>query len=343
MKRYIAIDSGKSSTKIASYDVNTKLITKRSFRTRIGEGTFEDDDPGAATYIVEYEGKVYKIGANADTDASLSTSKKDFTHKLCTLYAIASFCSENEVDEVNAAIGIPVKDYEVVKSRNEYREYILPEGEITMSYKLTGTSPVVTKTFRIVTRQVYPESMGAIFADGVNPSEAVAVIDIGHLNVNQTIYNGGQPDKEYSMTDTLGGNALVSGLSQKLSSTFSFIDCKQTGEILTRSHDKRCLIPKRVTANSAEIENSSRAIIDDYLHDHVTKILEHCKSAQWPVDYLDFVFIGGTTRLLKDEIYDVFGEQVVIPNDPVFANVCGFLKILCGKTMKIEINLKEVA
>ena len=98
MKRYIAIDSGKSSTKIASYDINTKLITKRSFRTRIGEGTFEDDDPGAATYIVEYEGKVYKIGANADTDASLSTSKKDFTHKLCTLYAIASFCSENEVD-----------------------------------------------------------------------------------------------------------------------------------------------------------------------------------------------------------------------------------------------------
>lgn len=100
---------------------------------------------------------------------------------------------------------------------------------------------------------------------------------------------------------------------------------------------------ERVTANSAEIENSSRAIIDDYLHDHVTKILEHCKSAQWPVDYLDFVFIGGTTRLLKNEIYDVFGEQVVIPNDPVFANVCGFLKILCGKTMKIEINLKEVA
>ena len=37
--------------------------------------------------------------------------------------------------------------------------------------------------------------MGAIFADGVNPSEAVAVIDIGHLNVNQTIYNGGQPEK----------------------------------------------------------------------------------------------------------------------------------------------------
>lgn len=67
-------------------------------------------------YIVEYEGKVYKIGANADTDASLSTSKKDFTHKLCTLYAIASFCSENEVDEVKLAIGIPVKDYEMVKA-----------------------------------------------------------------------------------------------------------------------------------------------------------------------------------------------------------------------------------
>lgn len=343
MKRYIAIDSGKSSTKIALYDPSTKTITKRSFRTRIGEGTFEDDDPGTATYLVQYEGKTYKIGANADTDASLDTSKKSFTHKLCTLYAIASFCSENEVDEVNAAIGIPVKDYEVVKNRNEYREYILPDGEITLSYKLTGTSPIVTKTFRIVTKQVYPESLGAIFADGVNPNDTVAVIDIGHLNINQTIYNAATPDKEYSITSTLGGNALVNGLSQKLSSTFSFVDNKKTAEILTRPHEKRCLTPKRVTADSAMIENESREVIDKYLLDHVKNILEACRGAQWSVDYLDMVFIGGTTNLLRNEIYEIFGEQVIIPQDPVFANVCGFLKILCGKTLGIEINLREAA
>ena len=339
MKRFIAIDSGKHETKVAVYDVATDTVLTRRFRTRTGIGTFEDDNPGRDTFLMEFEGKTYRIGRNADADAELQTTKKTLTHKLCTLYAIASICSENEVDEVYAAIGIPVKDYENVENRNDYREYILPQGEITVKYKNSGEGPIITKTFKIVERQVHPETLGAIFAvDGIDMTGSVAVIDMGHLNVNQTIYNGGEPDKEYSMTDTLGGNALVTGLSQKLSSLYSFINEKQTADILLNTGDDRCLKPRK---ENKEVEISSKAIIDEYLLNHVQKIMNHCEAGQWSVDYLDFVFIGGTSFLLREEIKKIFGAHVVMPDDPVLANTLGFLRILCGRNLNKKIDIKN--
>lgn len=336
MKRYIAVDSGKNATKVATYDPETKKVSLTKFRTKTGKGTFEDDDPGKNTFIMEYEGNIYKIGRGAESDAELVTSKKTPAHKLCTLYAIASVCSEDEIDEVSVTIGIPVKDYENVELRNEYRHYILPEGDITVTYKNNGEMQPVTKTFRIVNRFVRPETLGALFiGDKVNTG-TVAVIDIGHLNVNQTVYNNLEVDNEYSMTDTFGGNALVSGLSQKLSSKYTYINEKTTADILMKTGEDRCLKPNRT---NPQIEKESRELIDEYMLNHVKKILAHCESAQWSVDYMDFIFIGGTSYLLKNEIREVFGENVIIPEKPEYANVIGFLRIMCGKLLDIKIEV----
>lgn len=175
MKRYIAVDSGKGNTKVAVYDAATEKVRTSIFETKYDEGTFEDTDPGRDTFIVEMKGRTYKIGHASSLGAELTSSKKTFVHKLCTLFAIARECSENEVDEVYAAIGIPVKDYQEVNIRNEYRKFILPDEEITVSYKLTGDSDVITKTFRIVGRYVYPETYGAIFIDGVDPLSLIHI------------------------------------------------------------------------------------------------------------------------------------------------------------------------
>ena len=43
MERYIAVDSGKHSTKIAIYDQEKEETMKFRFRTKINEGYFEDE------------------------------------------------------------------------------------------------------------------------------------------------------------------------------------------------------------------------------------------------------------------------------------------------------------
>ena len=331
MKQYIAIDSGKSNTKIAHLK-NNEIVTS-SFLTRIEESTFDDDDPGSNTALVEYEGVVYKVGKGAKRHAELSTSKKTFEHKLATLYAIATCCSENEIDEVYAAIGIPVKDHEVVEERNIYREYILPDGEITIRYKAAGSEKIITKTFKIVGKKVYPESIGAVLLPGIDPSGTVAVVDLGHLNINLTIYNCGDVDREYSVTNTMGGNALVTGLSQHLSSHFGAVGPKQIADILCKKGEARCLVPKK---QNADIENKSREMINQYLLDYVKKIKDECVTAQWSVDYLDFAFIGGGVKLVGNEIKQIFGDHVAIAENPVYVNAIGFLKIMTGKLLGID-------
>lgn len=334
MERFIAVDSGKSATKYAVYDANTQTITESKFMTKVSAGNFADDAIEKNTFIMEYMGNVYKIGHGATNEAEAVTSKKTPIHLICTLYAIASICSEDEIDQVHAAIGIPVKDFENVDNRNEYKSYILPEGDITISYKENSDAPVKTKTFNIASRHVYPETMGALFiTDKVNTG-TVAVIDIGHLNVNETVYNNVEVDNVYSLTDTLGGNNLVTGLAQELSSAFSLVDEKTTCRALMKSGADRCLKPTRP---NPEIEKRSKEIIDTYTLNHVKAIRRLCDSKRWPVDFMNFIFIGGTSKLLKKEIYEVFGEDVLIPDNPEFANCRGFLRIMVAKVLHIEI------
>lgn len=334
MKRYISVDSGKNATKIAVYDPKTEQISVKKFRTKMSKGYFEDDAIESETMIAEIGGNVYKIGMGAMMEAETTTSKMTDIHKNCTLLAIARECSENEVDEVYAAIGIPVKDYEDVLSRNAYRAFILPEGEITVRYKESSEAPIKTKTFRIVSRDVFPETMGALFVDGYVPDAMTAVIDIGHLNVNLTVYVGIEVDKKYSLTDVLGGNNLVTGLAQELSAAFSLCDEKTVAMVLAREGDNRCL---RTVNPNPDLEKRSKEIIDEYMLNHVLEIKRKCDAKRWPVDFMNVIAIGGTSYILRNEIREVFGQNVIIPNNPEFANAKGFLRIMIGKRLHKDI------
>ena len=214
--------------------------------------------------------------------------------------------------------------------------YILPEGDITVSYKLNNTD-VITKTFRIVSRMVYPETMGALYITNHVNTGTVAVVDIGHLNMNLTVYTNLEVDRAYSLTNTLGGNNLVTGLAQELSSSLmSLVDEKTVARALLCEGDKRCLHPNRP---NKEIEEKSKKIIDEYTLNHVEEIRRKCDNKQLPVDFIEFIFIGGTSVLLKKEIRDVFGESVVIPDNPEFVNTIGFLRVMCGKLLGIKIEV----
>ena len=338
MERYIAIDSGKYATKIASYDPQKETVSYNKFRTKISEGDFRDDALELSTLIMEYDGHVYKMGNGAIQEAELNTSKASDIHRLCVLTAIALNTSADEVDDVHVAVGIPVKEWENVEKRAAYKEYILPDGMVEIKLMLKSDTPPVTKKFKIKSKHVYPESQGALFLDEVMPdsSGTIGIIDIGNLNINCTSWTVRELDRQYSVTDELGGNVLVSGLSQELSAAFSRVDENYVAKVLRQNPEKRKLTPNRP---NPQIEEESKNMIDEYLLNHVRMIKRRCDSKHWSLDFMKLVFIGGTSALLENEIREVFGPDVYIPNNPEYVNVMGFLRILCAKVLDTVIPL----
>lgn len=329
MDRYIAIDSGKHATKVATYNLDDKTITKFCFHTRMSEGFFEDDAIESGTFIVELDGHVYKMGKGARTRAALETSKTSDIHKACTLSAIAMCVADG--DTVHAAIGIPVTEFENVLNRNQYRDFILPKGSITVKMKAKNEEEPITKTFTIETRLVCPESGGVLYLDPVKYEKTTtAVLDIGSLNVNGTYWEGFDMNPDYNFTGELGSSILISGLAQKLSATFSRCNESLISDILKRPSEERYL-PKA----SEEVITRSKEVIHKYLIEHVNKIKEKCNTANWAMDYMTVVFVGGTSKLLECELKECFGKDIIIAENPSYANVEGFLAKLCARKLKI--------
>lgn len=124
MERFIAVDAGKGSTKVAYYTQNYKTAKAVLFRTKVSEGDLRDDALEQGTVLMEYNGVTYKIGNGATREATQETSKQDEIHRLCAIAAVALCCSSKEKDTVHAAIGMPVNEWENVGKRMDFKDYI---------------------------------------------------------------------------------------------------------------------------------------------------------------------------------------------------------------------------
>lgn len=338
VERYIAVDCGKFETKLAVYDKEKDKFSKFKIRTMLDKGNFLDDALERNTFIAEYEGKVYKIGNGATREAALETTKKSEIHKVTTLCAIALVA--NDGDNVHVAIGCPIKDYEVVEKRIEYKNYILPEGPVTIKLKTKSDNDPVEKTFNIVSRYVYPESAGVLYLDMKRYAEKnCGIVDIGGLNTNGTQFEDFEPLHKYSFTNEFGGNNLVAGLSQELTSEFG-MRCSEdyVRKVIRLPLEQRKLVPNNGDKN---IEERSKKIIDEYMLNYVKDIKRSCDAKNWSLRFMDLTFIGGTTKILQNEIFQVFGENIYIPNNPEYANAIGFLRRLCAKELGLTISIEE--
>ena len=144
MVKYIAVDAGKFAVKACEYNKETDTVTDFTFHTKMSDGDFRDDALENNTYLAELNGITYKIGNGArGNGADLETSKATDIHRICTIFAISHFCSDNEVDTVNIAVGLPCKEWAVVSKREDFREYIFSEKDITITIKETATSEPV--------------------------------------------------------------------------------------------------------------------------------------------------------------------------------------------------------
>ncbi len=344
MERYIAVDSGKFASNVAEYKAEKNSVRTFSIRTKVSEGDFRDDAIEENTVIVKIDGKVYKVGNGAKgLGAELETTKKTDIHRICVLAALATVASAKEVDDINVAVGLPATDWENVSTRMDYKDFILPKGEVTVEFKKDSASDVVKKTFRIKNRYVFPESYGALAQDGVletiTPTSITGVIDIGNLNLNATLWQGTELISDKSTTANLGGALLIQQLSQEISANITPCNELITANIL-KSDDRA--IPSGAGASKEQIDKS-RELIKKVLKEHAGKVKNVCLAKDWSLNVTRLIAIGGTSKDLADELSEVFGNITVLP-DATFCNALGYLRMMCAREpgVKAIIPLHEV-
>lgn len=331
MKRYIAVDSGKFSSKVVEYLPDKKCIRKMPIRTKASAGDFRDDAIEEKTVVVEIDGNVYKIGKGArGNGAELETSKTSEIHKLCILTALATYASANEVDEIYLAIGLPAMEWDNVKTREEHRG-ILPLGQTTVSIKTSSNAQVKKKVFDIKKIFVYPESIGPLLIDGIfetiNNSSITGVIDIGNLNMNASYWQGTDFKADKSLTTEDGGAILIQELAQEISSNVTFCDDMIAANIL-KSETKT--LPENINLSAEEIETCNK-ITKNVLKKHANKIKRNCKARNWPLNLMNIIAIGGTAIDIKDELIEEFGDRITFLPNSEFINAFGFLRMMCSQ------------
>lgn len=345
MVRYIAVDSGKFATKFAEYDIKKKCVHKYSIRTRVSDGDFRDDAIEKATVVVEIDGKTYKVGNGArGAGVNLDTDKKSEDHKISILTAIAMLASSKEKDEIYVAVGLPAREWASVSKRMDFKEYILPDGDITITIKKDNKSEAVKKTFVIKGKYVFPESIGALFMDEtigmISSTSIIGVLDIGNLDLNATLWQGKELLLDMSATEELGGSILIQSLAQELS-TITACDELVVANILKQEPGDRCL-PDTGTLKEEQLEES-RKIIKRVLKTHADRVKKCCRSRQWSLDVIPIIAIGGTSKDIADELKESF-TNIMVLEDSQYCNVLGYLRMLCARIPEIGkiIPIKEI-
>lgn len=317
MKRYIAVDSGKDSTKAVIRRSGDTPDREMSFLTRMDN---LDEDYGLLgsgnTYTVEIDGKTYHVGDNARYD-SFAETKTEEIHKLCIYTAVAKLVDNG--DEVNLAIGCPLSIYINKEARAEYANYIKGTGFVNITVNGIKHHFVIAKVL------VLPESSGIVYDNFEKYMKTtVGVIDIGGLNTNCCIYKNLAPQAQYLFTTRFGSKEMFKSLLDVLNSKLNLTVPIQDYQI--RDIVEKGYVPNR---KNPEKEALSKRIIHEHRLQHVKDIYNTCVQHSWSLDILDLKFIGGTSLLLKDEIKEVFGvDESSFFADAQFLNAKGYLKAL---------------
>lgn len=342
MKRFVAVDTGKFATKVAVEIEDKDTVKRFSIRTANCDGDFRDDAIEENTVVVQADTlgeQVYKVGNGArGIGAELTTDKKLDVHRICAMTALASVVSKSEEDEIYVAVLLPAKDWAVVSKREDFREFILPEGKVNIKIKGSGDAPINEKSFVIKKRFVFPESIGALFMDGiidtVSPTSVVGVLDIGNLNLNATLWQGKDLVQDKSSTAELGGSILIQEIAQEISTNVTTCD-EMIAAIILKTGE----VPQGMNLTD-EQEEAILKIVARVKKLHADKIKKICHGRNWSLDLMKIIAIGGTAKDIEPELRDAFGDNLIVIENSEYVNVLGALRMMCARELNKVISLE---
>ncbi len=311
--KFISIDAGKHSTKSLTYRADGSEVF-HTFRTKMEETQREAAEGNS--FIVQYLGKRYLVGSQAETGSS-KTTKAEELHKIATYTALHQMADSGE--KVVLVTGCPLAIYENAQQKNAYRDYLFPNREIDI------TVNSMTKHLCIQSVVILPESSGIVYLEPEKYGKgAVGVIDFGGLNVNCCVYENGVPVLSTLFTDNLGGNVFIQNLRNTL--------VKQYGE------DIPMWQMDSIVGNGYMVDNfspdgiwqGSKELIAEQKKEHIRRIINKCASNGWNLRTTKLVFIGGSSAMFYKEIKECL-PGADIPEEPEKVNVRGFQRMITGK------------
>lgn len=315
----IAIDAGKDSTKYV-YN-NEGGIQRGIFKTKVQKIENCGIEMEKNTFLVEFNNEQYLIGDMvSDNKLNFDLSKKSIEHKLCIYIAISKALKNIGGNTVNIAVGAPLNIYRNAKLKEEYKEYILNNGQIKI--KINGEE----NKFIINNVLVLPESIGGIYCNSLSDyrNTRVTVVDIGGLNSNICRFNNLVPDSSSMLVCNKGANVLKSKIADALSEKY--------GVIIYREDVEQILKDNNILYINGKPQNDSKSLIKNLMKEHLNDIVTFAKQNELDIFGSNgkVVFSGGGSILLKEIIQETYSYSKVV-SEAQFSNALAFYKVLSIK------------
>jgi len=306
MERIIAVDPGKFAIKMATSG-GSEVLTLRSKLYTLNDN--EQFDPQGNSVFITYDGTNYIIG-DQGVAVDQDFSKETILHKIGLMAALTKFIQDG--DSVRLVLGCPASIYKDKAAREHYRDFMTDNGNLKFE---TNTDKY---DISIISTLVLPESSGApyVYPQYFKDSR-VAVVDIGGLNLNFSVYNNLVLELDSMRTVNYGGYMIEDLVKDKFSGRF--------GVALSQPDYEQVLLNDGLFKNGAIIPESTE-LLHELLHEFAADISKVVKSFDYDLSLMKVLFIGGSSALLKDSITE-FIPHAMIRNDCAHVNVSGFLKV----------------
>ncbi|MFW5890640.1 MAG: hypothetical protein ACOCUI_00300 [bacterium] len=305
----VAVDPGKYLTKAITDNDRCYFRTKY---TKID--TFEDVLLQGKSYKVEFEGKKMIIGEQGNR-TSYEVSKKSMIHKVATYTAIVEMLKYDlEYSNINAMISCPISIYKDEDQRKAYKEYMLNNNEVKININENDY------LINLKNVMVLPESSGVIIKHAsLFNNNMVALVDIGGLNMNFSIYDNMvfQMGEKNSFTRNLGNNELETYAINALNSKLA---------ININNEEGKYIIKNGGIKHQGEITEKSKEIVDEVKDNFVERIDNEIKKNNFDLQKMNVVFTGGTSLNIQKELQKKYTHSTVL-EDGQWAHVEGAYKL----------------
>lgn len=307
--KLISIDPGKYATKAIALNRNNTM-EKVYFRTKVFKlNNGMDIDAQGKSFKVGLDGKEFIIGDQGE-EIDYTIDKANLNHKLATYTATTQLLEGFKA--VKLTIGCPTSVYRNKELRNDYRDYIWNDGSVKIEVNNK------THSFLIENVLVLPEGSGIVYTrPELFKNKRVAVIDLGGLNMNFTIYDSLIPQPSSMFTLNHGYAEIETRLTNELNSTYG---------IALTSSDVQNVVRQGGVKIKGTIDPRSTQIIDGIIDQYMLKLIQEARKNNFNLDMMDIVFVGGTSLLVHDKIKQYLPHAIIVENAQ-WTNVEGFYKV----------------
>lgn len=312
----LSVDAGKDSTKYI-FKNNFGIMERGIFKTKVQKSYDLGVDIEKNSFLVDYNNQQYLVGQMVnDNKVNYELSKKSIDHKICIYIVAAKVAKKTGNNRFKIAIGAPLSTYKNLKAKNEYREFILDNGHITI--RINGEE----FEFYIDDVIVLPESIGPIYNNMNDFRNRTTIFDIGGLNCNMSRFTSLIPDTSTMLVANKGVNILKSKIADRLSQKFG---------IMIYKSDVEEILKDKILYIGGKAQEESKALIKNLMEEHLEDIIRFAKQNELDIfSNGKIVFSGGGSLLLKEVIQSMY-PNAQIATDAQFSNALAFYKVLSIK------------